>query len=48
MGRTKGSKNKAVKVPDVVVLNSEAKIALLADLLVGIAIKEDSGAEPSS
>ncbi|MFT4532071.1 MAG: hypothetical protein ACI9T8_000079 [Candidatus Saccharimonadales bacterium] len=40
MGRTKGSKNLAVKVPDPLLLSDEEKIALIADLLVELTIDE--------
>ena len=40
MGRRKGSINKEAKVPDVVELDTESKITMLAELLFEIAIQD--------
>ena len=40
MGRTKGSQNKEIKLPEEVVLSEEERISLLADILVEITAQE--------
>jgi hypothetical protein len=44
MGRVQGAKNKEVKQPEVVNLEEEEKVALLADMMMEIIFEEGKNA----
>lgn len=44
MGRTKGARNKQIIPPEVVGIQDDAKLVILADILLEIILEEDKGA----
>ena len=44
MGRTKGSKNKKIKKPEVIDLPDSEKLAVLADILLEVIFEEGRSA----
>lgn len=44
MGRTKGAENKEVKLPEIVALEDEKKLGILADILLEIIFEEGDNA----
>lgn len=44
MGRTKGARNKQIIPPEVVGIQDDEKLVILADILLEIILEEDRGA----
>ena len=44
MGRTKGARNKQIIPPEVVGIQDDEKLVILADILLEIILEEDKGA----
>jgi hypothetical protein len=44
MGRTKGARNKQIIPPEVVGIQNNEKLIILADILLEIILEEDKGA----
>jgi hypothetical protein len=44
MGRTKGARNKQIIRPEVVGLQENERLVILADILLGIILEEDKDA----